>query len=84
MTFELPFLGHAGFRLDVDEPAQSLVVPQFGQHGLGGDMPQGDSEDDQPPKHMHRVVVAALAPGQAEPVEQRGVAQSGEEFYDGL
>ena len=39
----VPFLGHAAFRLDADEAAQALVAEQFGEHGLGGEVPQGDA-----------------------------------------
>ena len=81
---DVPWLGHAGFRLDADEPAQALVAAQFGEHGLGGDVPQGDPQDDHPPEHGHRVVVAALAPGGAERVEQLAIGEGGEQILDGL
>ena len=81
---DVPGLGHAGFRLDADEPAQALVAAQFGEYGLGGDVPQGDPQDDDPPEHRHGVVVAALAPGAAERVEQLAIGQGREQILDGL
>ena len=81
---DVPGLGHAGFRLDADEPAQPVIAAELGEHGLGGDVPQGDPQDDDPPEDMHRVVVAALAAGAAERVEQLGIGQGREQILDGL
>ena len=81
---DVPRPGHAGLRLDADEPAQSLIAAQLAEHGLGGDVPQGDPQDDDPPEDMHRVVVAALAAGAAERVEQLGIGQGREQILDGL
>jgi hypothetical protein len=66
---DIPGLGHALFRLDADEPAQSLVAAQLGEDRFGADVPQGDPQHDHPPEHMHGVVVAPLAPSEAERVE---------------
>ena len=54
------------------------------EHGLGSNVPQGDSQDDNPPEHAHRVVAASLAPSRAKRVEQLAVGQSGEQILDGL
>ena len=80
----VPFVGHAAFRLDADDPAQALIAAQLGEHGLGGDVPQGDPQHDDPPEHVHRVIVAPLAPGDAERVEQLAVGECGEQILDGL
>ena len=69
-------LGHAALRLDADEAAQALVAAELGEHGLGGDVPQGDPQDDDAPEHDDRVVVAPLAPRGAERVEQLAVGQA--------
>ena len=81
---DVPRLGHAGFRLDADEPAQALVAAQFGEHGLGGDVPQRDPQDDDAPEDGHGVVVAALAPSGTERVEQLAIGEGGEQILDGL
>ena len=52
--------------------------------GLGGDVPQGDPQDDDAPEDMDRVVVAALAAGPAERVEELGIGQGREQILDGL
>ena len=78
------FLGDAGFRLDADQPAESFVASQFVEHGLGGEVPQGDPQDDDAPEHGDGVLVASLAACDAERLEQLAVGQGGEEILDGL
>ena len=81
---DIPGPGHAAFRLDADEAAQALVAAQLGEHGLGGDVAEGDPQDDCAPEDVHGVVIAALAAGPAQRVEQLGVGQGGEQILDGL
>ena len=59
---DVPWLGHARFRLDADEPPQAVVAAQFGEYGFGGDVPQRDPQDNNSPEHRHSVVIAALTP----------------------
>ncbi len=63
---DVPGLGHAGFRLDANQPTQAVIAAEFAEHGLGGDVPQDDPQDDDAPEDMHRVVVAAVAVGPGE------------------
>ncbi len=65
---DVPGLGHAGFRLDANQPTQAVIAAEFAEHGLGGDV-VGRPQDDDAPEDMHRVVVAAVAAGLAKRVE---------------
>ena len=77
-------LGTPALRLDADEPAQALVAAELAEDGLGGDVPQGDPQDDDAPEDMDRVVVAAVAAGAAERVEELGIGEGREQILDGL
>ena len=72
---DVPGLGHIGFRLDSDNPAQAVIAAQLSEHGLGRDMPQRDPQDDHSPEHGHRVVIATFAPRTTERVEQLAVGE---------
>ncbi len=57
------------FRLDANQPTQDVIAAEFAEHGLGGDVPHDDPQDDFAPEDMHRVVVAAVAASLAKRVE---------------
>ena len=67
---DVPGLGDAGLGVDADEGAEAGVAAEFGEHGLGRDVPQDDPQDDDPPEDVDGIVVAALATGVAEGVEE--------------
>jgi hypothetical protein len=72
----VPLLGYPLLRLDANDPAQPFVAAQLGEHGFGGDVPQGDAQYDHSPEHVYREVVAALAAGRAQRLEQLAIWQS--------
>jgi hypothetical protein len=81
---DVPGPGDVVLGLDADEAAEALIAAQLGQHGLGGDVAEGDAQDDDTPEDVHGVVVAALAAGLAERVEELGIGRGGEQILDGL
>lgn len=68
------------FGLDADEPAEGFVAPQFSQAGFGVGVPQGEGQHDDAPQDVHGIVIASLAPGVAERLQQPGVGEDGEQL----
>src|SRR5262249_12654739 len=81
---DVPGFGYTPFRLDADESAQALIAAELGEHGLGGDMPQRDPQDDDAPEHVDGVIVPAFAARRAQRVEQLAIGESSQEILDGL
>src|SRR5262249_37271255 len=81
---DVPGPGHAVLRLHADEAAQAVVAAELGEHGLGGDVAEGDAQDHDAPEEVDGVVVAPLAAGLAERVEELGIGEGGEQILDGL
>jgi hypothetical protein len=60
------------------------LASQLVEDGLGGDVTQGGSEDDDAPEDGDRIVVASLAASVAKRLEELAIGQGGEEILDGL
>jgi hypothetical protein len=68
---------------DADEHAEVVVAAQLGEASLEVDVAEGDGEQDDAPQDRHGVVIAAVAAGLAEAVEQGGIGDGGEEAFEG-
>src|SRR5262249_5678317 len=81
---QVPVVGDVRRGGDADQPAQRGVAVQLGQASMKGRVPQGDGQQHDAPQHGDGIIIAALAAGGAEAVEQGLVGNGVEEVAEGL
>src|SRR5205823_1517555 len=82
-TRQVPRLGDVVFAGNVDQAAQRWIAVQLGQAVVERAVPQGNGQQDDAPGAFDRAVIAAVAAGGAEAIEQRLVGDGCEEVTDG-
>ena len=76
--------GTLSSRFDADEQPQRRIALEFVEAGVGGDVPQGDGQDERAPEDLDGIVVAPLAAGRPERLEEWVIGDGFEEDADGL
>jgi hypothetical protein len=72
---DVPVVGDVRDRSQAEQSVQGRIATQLGQARSEGGMTQGDGEDDGAPQHRDGEVVAALAAGTLQTLQQRLVGQ---------